>query len=677
MKKKNIQSLAIIFFSVLFLIQCTENDILERSYPTIETLQVTDVSENGVKLNATINNINQYDIIEYGFVWSVRTFPDINISDKKIISSNLTSGGFSATITTTLVNGNKYYVRSFVKTKDYLVYGNQKEFMSFGSSAALILSLEPNSGVWGDTIQIKGKNFSYINSNNKVTFKDKVASVIKSNDSIITAVVPEGVNSKEVTVGLEIANRETYAATKFIIKSPTITSIAPLTATFGEEITITGDNFGLKPEFNKVYFGDVLAEVSASNKNSIKVIVPNDLELSFAPVKVQSNAIDVTYNQNFILKKPVITFVDDNIKSNTEIIIKADYFNPKKENNKILFDNIEGEIISIENKNIKVKIPLGPFKKRELKIKLKVADLIVEYSKEVSLIDQWILVSDDLPFRYYGHSSYYLSANNEIYLVARPKHYSEDDDYLWKLNPNDFSWERFDIPNNIQINNFISDGINLYFYDGSNNNFWEYNLATNQWAQKQSYPGAKRRGASQFLLNGEIYIGLGSNDENYTSVFYKNFYKYNPSSNLWKQISDFPYNNSFRRNFTSTFVINNIAYLGNGASHTGMTDFWSYNANSDSWLRIADFPDARSRSSSFALNNFGYITGGSKVGGGNNTDCWQYDPNLDTWNKIENIGIIGRGSHFSFVLNGKAYVGGGSNESGGSNVFDMYEYKPD
>lgn len=679
MKKKNISFVIITIFSLLFLTQCTENDVLERSYPTIETHKVTSISENGVNFNATISNINQYDIIEYGFVWSIRTFPDINISDKKIITSNLSSGNFSANITTTLVNGKKYYVRSYVKTNNYLVYGNQKEFQSIGSNAALIHTLEPNTGVWGDTIQIKGENFSYIKENNNVTFKDKLATVIKSNDSIITTLVPEGLDSKEVTVGIEIANKESQAAAKFIIKSPTITAITPLTATFGEEITITGSNFGIKPEYNKVYFGNILGTVVSSDKNSIKVTIPNDLELSTTPLKVQSNAIEVTSNQSFNLKKPVITYVDDNIKASTEIIIKADFFNPIKEKNKILFDNVEGEVISIENKNIKVKVPLGPYSKREFKIKLQVADVVSEYSKEVKIIDQWILVSDNLPFRYFGHSNYYLSANNEIYLVARPKHYSENDNYLWKLNPNDFSWEKIDIPNNIQINNFISDGTNLYFYDGSNNNFWEYNLTTNQWIQKQNFPGDKRGGAAQFVINNEIYLGLGSYKVNYTTYYPADFYKYNTSSNSWIKIVDFPQHLSSRRSGVS-FVINDIAYIGNTAYHTGMNDFWSYNSITNSWARIANFPDARKSSSSFALNNFGYITGGGRVGSSNGKSCWQYDPNADTWKKMEDIKLnndLGIGQHFSFVLNGKAYIGGGANYSGGSNVFNMYELKLD
>ena len=94
-----------------------------------------------------------------------------------------------------------------------------------------------------------------------------------------------------------------------------------------------------------------------------------------------------------------------------------------------------------------------------------------------------------------------------------------------------------------------------------------------------------------------------------------------------------------------------ILALGNGATNTGMNDFWSYNPANDSWFRIADFIDPRNSSSAFSLNNYGYITGGSNVGGSNGNECWRYDPNLNIWEKEESLNLRGIGDHFSFILN--------------------------
>ncbi len=683
MKKKNIQSLVIIFFSVLFLIQCTENDILERSYPTIETLQVTDISENGVKLNATINNINQYDIIEYGFVWSVRTFPDINISDKKIISSNLTSGGFSATITTTLVNGNRYYVRSFVKTKDYLVYGNQKEFMSFGSSAALILNLEPNSGVWGDTIQIKGKNFSYVNSNNKITFKDKVASVIKSNDSIITAVVPEGVNSKEVTVGLEIANRETYAATKFIIKSPAITSIAPLTATFGEEITITGDNFGIKPEYNKVYFGDVLAEVSASNKNSIKVIVPNTIKNSSEEIKVQGFNDFIIYPTKFNLKGPQITNTNLNVFIKTETQIEAKYFHPNKDKNKITFEGVDTEVVSVNTNSLTVKVPSGPYPNRTAKIKLEVLDQSTEYILDVNLLDKWLFINNDSPFyNYYSLKSNTVVVENNAYMFGMDL---LDGKYnFFTFNGTTKKWSKVDSP--IHFNNHtvyvslevVDKKIYLYTSEGGNDeNFMEYDTQQNTWKTKSKYYEDRSKseilGLTHFTLNNEVYLGFGK--QNFSNSYNTNLEKYNPQTDTWSVVST---NVDLKKNRPTTFVIDNKAYVIGGSEDNNDKSSWSYDANSNTWTQIADFPYSIVNSTSYVLNGKGYVIALQKVDGSIINEIWEYSPANNLWNKVDDFfNEINFIHMFSFSLNNKVYVGGGKSLNTYNFSRNLYEYKPD
>jgi hypothetical protein len=151
-KRKLFTAILTFVFSVILFIKCTQNEFLERNYPVIETLEVNNISDKGVTFNAEINNSSNYDITEHGFVWGTRTMPDINNYDKKTISSKIISGKFSANITTTLVVDKIYYVRAYLKTSKYIVYGNQTLFRSFGSSAAIIKRLEPNNGVWRDTI---------------------------------------------------------------------------------------------------------------------------------------------------------------------------------------------------------------------------------------------------------------------------------------------------------------------------------------------------------------------------------------------------------------------------------------------------------------------------------------------------------------------------------------------
>ncbi|MCZ8216076.1 MAG: hypothetical protein O9262_07550, partial [Cyclobacteriaceae bacterium] len=122
------------------------------------------------------------------------------------------------------------------------------------------------------------------------------------------------------------------------------------------------------------------------------------------------------------------------------------------------------------------------------------------------------------------------------------------------------------------------------------------------------------------------------------------FYKFNPANNTLTGLSARPV--SGYRAFHASFVINNEVYIGLGQSPTGYTkDFWKYNLDTDIWERIADFPGHfRSSPFSFALGNRGY------TGGGYNLiepqwpypkfeDLWQFNPELDQWTQRESLPI--------------------------------------
>lgn len=369
--------------------------------------------------------------------------------------------------------------------------------------------------------------------------------------------------------------------------------------------------------------------------------------------------------------------IPQNVYVNQNIKIEGAYFHPILTKNIVTIENIGVNLSSGNNENLNTKIPLGPFPRRKATVKIKLLDLIVEYEVELNILDKWVMVSDNLPFRFYRSISNAVVAQNQAFVIAPSSDLNDIKYYLWKFNPEDFSWKQSAIPFAMKWSSIsVSNGDNLYVYNAdTNNNFWEYNPITEQWNQITSYPGARRDYPTYFSINGEIFIGMGTDLEPYTSINYGDFYKYSPISKKWTQIADFSYQNYFTRTETSTFTINNIAYVGSGATNTGMTDYWSYHPNTDEWIRIADFNDARRYTASFELNGYGYITGGTPTGGSNRKDCWQYDPSSDKWNQVDDIGPIVRAGHFSFSINGKGYIGGGIGAISATK-YDLFEYIP-
>jgi hypothetical protein len=114
-------------------VSCEEDIYSEHGYPRVKTQHVSDISENGVRFSAEIYYRGDSEIISYGFVWDRITNPTIEDSPKVEFAGNIKSRTFSAKISSNLTLNKYFYVKAFVKTNDYIVYGQWVEFLSLTS----------------------------------------------------------------------------------------------------------------------------------------------------------------------------------------------------------------------------------------------------------------------------------------------------------------------------------------------------------------------------------------------------------------------------------------------------------------------------------------------------------------------------------------------------------------
>lgn len=557
-------------------------------------------------------------------------------------------------------------------------------YSSFTLFKPTIETINPIVGVIGDTLSINGNHFDIVNSRNDVFFGNIQSTVIESNRETIKIIVPENIENPTESIKLNAQLQEVIYNTSFQLSAPEINSISPLNATFREEITITGNNFDFEISRNKVYFGNIEATITYADKNTLVVTVPDDLESSSEQIKVVAQLHEVVFNENFQLIPPEINFVPQDVYANQSITIQGAYFHPILDRNNITIEDIEVDLTSGNTESLETKMPLGPFPRRKAIVKIQLLDLIIEYEIELNILDKWVMISNDLPFRYNRSMSEAAVINDKAFVICPSREISDSNYYLWSYDYQTKNWDQKSLPFEIGVDEsggvLESNGINLYVYlPNDENDFWEYNYVNDSWSKKSSFIGNRRDGATHFSINDDIYIGIGKDFSPYIPINYKDLYKYDSSLNQWEKLSDVPFGpyEQTGRFETASFVINGIGYFSGGALSTGDTNCWSYNPQTDMWARIADFETPRSYTSSFSLNGFGYVSGGNTVGGSNRKDCWKYDPSSNSWTQIDNVGHIERGGHFSFVINGKAYVGGGGiYNSGGSSGYDFYEFIP-
>lgn len=136
-------------------------------------------------------------------------------------------------------------------------------------------------------------------------------------------------------------------------------------------------------------------------------------------------------------------------------------------------------------------------------------------------------------------------------------------------------------------------GTKIYVGTGIDDNwndtkdFWEYDTITNGWSQKTDVPGLARYAAVGFSIGTKGYIGTGYQQNSWPFGYLKDFYEYDPATNIWTQKTDFA---GVARYAAVSFNIGNKGYIGTGGDNDRTyKDFYEYDAALNTWTKKADF----------------------------------------------------------------------------------------
>jgi N-acetylneuraminic acid mutarotase len=189
--------------------------------------------------------------------------------------------------------------------------------------------------------------------------------------------------------------------------------------------------------------------------------------------------------------------------------------------------------------------------------------------------------------------------------------------------------------------------------------------ATEQW-ERMADAGGKRDFGFTFTINGKGYIGGGQPSQ-------KDFWEYDPATNVWTQKKDFQ---GEARVYATTFSIGSKGYvtigLGNG---TALKDLWEYDPATDNWIQKNDLPfDGTFDAIGFSIGTKGYVGAGILFASTLSSNFWEYNPTTDSWTKKADIPGDPRAFSFGFAIGSKGYVGGGITRPGNITLKTFYEY---
>ncbi len=136
-----------------------------------------------------------------------------------------------------------------------------------------IISIEPQTVFVGDTLTIRGKNFSSDAANTIVQINSKTLTVIAASAEAIRAKIPDGTTSGILSL---TTNGSTITSTDEInvFGIPTVIDMVPVTGSKGSIVTIYGNGFSDIVSDNSVTFNGKPAVITSASETWLKVIVP-------------------------------------------------------------------------------------------------------------------------------------------------------------------------------------------------------------------------------------------------------------------------------------------------------------------------------------------------------------------------------------------------------------------
>ena len=208
---------------------------------------------------------------------------------------------------------------------------------------------------------------------------------------------------------------------------------------------------------------------------------------------------------------------------------------------------------------------------------------------------------------------------------------------MWEYDPQTKSWTSLkSLPSTPRYHPaFVAKDGKIYVGLGSSgngnnlNDWWEYDIAADTWARKANFPGDQRHHPYYFVANNEIFVGLGHGVDFSGSVpqsrIYDDWYKYDPSTDTWTQMGDFP---GYARVAGAHFAYNGKGYILGGQNQSHATpvnnEVWSYNPLSDNWTQLPDCPSGgRWAPGSFLVGGNAYFAFGEDISGTSQADIYQ------------------------------------------------------
>jgi hypothetical protein len=546
---------------------------------------------------------------------------------------------------------------------------------SFRLLPPLIKSFSPSSGAAGTTVTIKGKYFG-VTSTPVIMFGTIAATVTNFNDSVIYTSVPStGFGPVKISVTAKL--QKVLSESEFNLTNPSINSVFPITGTFDDIITITGENLIPSAGSTILTFNELEAKIVSASSSLITARIPRMMDSIPRSIKVQVGAGTAISTDKVTLLAPVISSISPvDVIPGQEITISGQYFNPDSLLNEVYWDIYPLSIRKSSGSQIIVRLP-AYLPRGTMPLRIVTGGYKRNSGESCIIRSQWRRIPLTPGFTWSPDMnpdwSPYTNTSGIFYTIGGKGYLlNYQTARLYSFDPSGSLFTNLGIQNMFVPYKEGLLGVtnqDTFYLAGRDLGFLRYNLNNNTWVKLCNLPTTEGNGVL-FSIGEKMYFGLTS-----TYRLSTTFWEFDKSTKAWIARSNFPFASDSYRSAVAYYSDNQFGYVLL-FNHT----FYKYDPVSDTWTQLASIPLPPGRylkCSSFVLNNKFYAGLGYNQGEGGSTltqALWSYDPVLNNWTISSHIPGGYRYNAVSFVINDKVYIGLGANWS--TRLNDFYEFDP-
>jgi len=157
-----------------------------------------------------------------------------------------------------------------------------------------ISGINPEQGAVGTQVMISGTDFSTDKDDISVEFNGTISEVVSATLSSIETRVPENATTGPISITVRNVT-VTGPSFEVLPDAPGISSVEPDSGKVGDQVVISGENFGTSSSSVTVEFDNIPATVSSISDTSIETSVPEGVSGGSIDITVTVNSITATY----------------------------------------------------------------------------------------------------------------------------------------------------------------------------------------------------------------------------------------------------------------------------------------------------------------------------------------------------------------------------------------------